>query len=320
MNEHDNSAQSSAQQTPVTHGAPVVILNPASDRGHTKLLHSKLERALMGGRGELVLTDGRRAAEKLAATAALEGRGVVAVGGDGTITEAASGILATGRAVPFGIVPAGSGNDYAYVTLGLPHDPLQALEIALDAPTQAMDAGQVNERYFANSLSVGIDANMAAAAEKLKRVPLLRGQALYWASALQELLLHYNRCPRLRILCDGETKDTRYFAVAAVSNGPSYGGGFQINPGADPRDGYFELCAIWKPSLARALRLLPLIEQGKHLDQPEVMQQKVRHVTLEGDRPIFAQLDGEVITAQRFDVRILPGALQVRQPAVAVSA
>jgi diacylglycerol kinase (ATP) len=283
-------------------------------------LQQKLERALMGRRGELVLTDGPRAAEKLAARASLEGRGVVAVGGDGTIAEAASGILGTGRAVPFGIVPAGNGNDYAYVTLGLPHDPLQALAIALTGPTQAMDAGQVNDRYFANSLSVGIDANMAAAAERLKRIPFLHGQALYWASALQELLLHYNRCPRLRILCDGESSDHRYYAVAAVSIGPSYGGGFMINPGADPHDGYFELCSIWKPSLPRALRLLPLIEQGKHLDQPEVTQQHVQHVTLEGERPIFAQLDGEVITAQRFDVQILPGALLVRQPPVAVSA
>jgi diacylglycerol kinase (ATP) len=320
MNEHEMPAQSSARDGAPAGGAPVVILNPASDRGKTKTLRGKLERALMGGRGELVQTDGRRAAEKLASRAALEGRGVVAVGGDGTITEAVSGILATGRAVPFGIVPAGSGNDYAYVTLGLPHDPLQALEIALNGPTQAMDAGQVNDRYFANSLSVGIDANMAAAAERLKRVPLLRGQALYWASALQELLLHYNRCPRLRILCDGEQKDHRYFAVAAVSIGPSYGGGFMINPGADPRDGYFELCSIWKPPLPRALRLLPLIEQGKHLDQPEVAQQRVQRVTLEGERPIFAQLDGEVITAQRFDVQILPGALLVRQPPLAVSA
>lgn len=320
MTEHEISAQSSTREATPTSGSPVVILNPASDRGRTKALRGKLEHALMGGRGELVLTDGHRAAEKLAARAALEGRGVVVVGGDGTITEAASGILATGRTVPFGIVPAGSGNDYAYVTLGLPHDPFQALEIALTGPTQRMDAGQVNDRYFANSLSVGIDANMAAAAEKLKRVPFLRGQALYWASALQELLLHYNRCPRLRILCEGEQKDHRYFAVAAVSNGPSYGGGFMINPGADPRDGYFDLCSIWKPSLPRALRLLPLIEKGKHLDQPEVTQQRVRHVTLEGERPIFAQLDGEVITAQRFDVQILPGALLVRQPPMAVSA
>ena len=158
MTEHEISAQNSTREATPTSGSPVVILNPASDRGRTKTLRGKLERALMGGRGELVLTDGHRAAEKLAARAALEGRGVVAVGGDGTITEAASGILATGRMVPFGIVPAGSGNDYAYVTLGLPHDPFQALEIALTGPTQRMDAGQVNDRYFANSLSVGIDA------------------------------------------------------------------------------------------------------------------------------------------------------------------
>jgi diacylglycerol kinase (ATP) len=320
VSEPEASAQTSAHEAAPEAAPPVVILNPASDRGRTKTLRGKLERALMGGRGELVLTDGRRAAEKLAAQAAAAGRGVVAVGGDGTVTEAASGILATGRKVPFGIVPAGSGNDYAYVTLRLPHDPLQALEIALAGPVQAMDAGQVNERYFANSLSVGIDANMAAAAERLKRVPLLRGQALYWASALQELLLHYDRCPRLRVTCDGEDKDHRYFAVVAVSIGPTYGGGFQINPGADPRDGYFDLCTIWKPALPRALRLLPMVEQGKHSGQPEVVHRRVRRVTLEGERPIFAQLDGEVISAQRFEAQILPGALLVRQPSVAVSA
>jgi diacylglycerol kinase (ATP) len=291
---------------------PVVILNPASKRG--KRLRRWVRRQLKNGRGELKLTDAPGAGERIAREAASAGRAVVAVGGDGTIHEVANGILSSGRRVPFGIVPAGNGNDYAWHTLDLPRDLNKALEVALSGPLVAMDAGQVNERYFVNALGVGIDANIAAAAISLKRVPLLRGQALYWASSLRELLFHYSRCPSLAVAHDGEARERRHYAMAAVSIGPTVGGGFRVNPGADARDGFFDLCLVWKPSKLRALRLLPMVEKGEHLGQPEAKQLRVRSVVLEAEKPVYAHLDGEVITAQRFEARILPGALLVRQP------
>jgi diacylglycerol kinase (ATP) len=222
---------------------PIVILNPASKRG--KRLRRWLQRQLKNGRGELVLTDEPRAGERIARDAASAGRAVVAVGGDGTITEVANGILASGQRVPFGIVPAGNGNDYAWHTLDLPRDLNRALEIALTGPLVAMDAGQVNDRYFVNALGVGIDANIAAAAISLKRVPLLRGQALYWASSLRELLFHYSRCPSLAVAHDGEARERRNYAMAAVSIGPTVGGGFRVYPGAVAGDGLFDLCLVW---------------------------------------------------------------------------
>lgn len=293
--------------------APVVILNPAGNRGRAGRLRRPLERALRGGRGELILTQSAAETELSAMKAAAAGRPVVAVGGDGTIALVANGVLASGVRVPLGIVPAGSGNDYACQTLKLPRDPLAALAVALGGEALPMDVGQVNGRYFFNSLGVGIDANIAAAAEDLKRFPLMRGQALYWASSLRELLLHYDRCPELTIAVDGQPAASRLYALAAISIGPTYGGGFQINPGADPHDGYFDVCLIWKPALLRALRLLPLIEKGRHLDQPEVTRYRARTVTLASRTPIHAHLDGEVITASAFEVSILPGALLVRQ-------
>jgi YegS/Rv2252/BmrU family lipid kinase len=299
-------------EEPLSAEPPVVILNPASKRG--RRLRGWLKRSLKGGKGELVLTDAPRAGERIAAEAARAGRGVVAVGGDGTITEVANGILATGRRVPLGIVPAGNGNDYAVYTLGLPHDLDQVLRIALNGTPTPMDAGQVNGRYFVNSLGVGIDANIAAAAASLKRVPLLRGQALYWASSLRELIFHYDRCPSLAVAHDGESRERQHYAMAAVSIGPTAGGGFKINPGADAHDGLFDLCLIWKPSQMRALRLLPKVEKGQHISEPEVKRLRVRTVTLEAEHPVYAHLDGEVITASRFEARILPGALLVRQP------
>ena len=293
---------------------PLVILNPAGNRGRCARLRAPLERALSGGRGELALTDAPGAAEKLAADAASRGRAIIAVGGDGTLSEVAGGILASGQRVPLGVVPAGSGNDYAFNTLKLPHDPLEALDIALHSAPVLMDAGMVNGRYFINSLGVGIDANIAARAERLKRVPLLRGQALYQVASVYEVLFRYSKCPQLRVSLDGAAQDERAYALAAVTIGPTHGGGFRINPDADPTDGLFDVCLIVKPRQMRALRLLPMVKQGKHSDQPEVRHLRVRSLVLEAAHPIAAHCDGEVFAAQRCEARILPGALLIRRP------
>ena len=295
-------------------GMPVVILNPAGGRGIARKLRGPIERALAGGRGELRITAAPGDAARLAAEAARARRDVIVVGGDGTLNEAADGILSSGQPTRLGIVPAGTGNDYAYETLKLPHEPLQALEVALTGRTVAMDVGEVNGRHFLNSLGVGIDANIAAAAERLKRLPFMNGKTLYWTASLSELLFHYNGCPQLTVTYDDRVVPSQLFALAAISIGPTYGGGFRINPDADPTDGLFDLCTIWKPPLLRALRLLPMVEKGQHLNEPEVTRARVRRVILEAQQPIHAHLDGEVITAQRFEARILPAAIQVRRP------
>lgn len=306
--------QQQSQPSPSPSGQPpVLLLNPASRFGASRSLRRLIERAAKGGRGELVVTNSPGQAEALAAAAAQEQRPVVAIGGDGTIAEVANGILATGQRVPLGIIPAGNGNDYALRALGLPRNAEQALELALTGTPLAMDVGEVNGRYFVNALGVGIDANIAAAATTLKGVPFLRGQMLYWAASMRELLLHYDRCPSLLVTTDGTTDERRLYALAAVSIGPTYGGGFYINPTADPRDGLFDVCAMWKPPLLRALRLLPRVEKGTHMGEPEVRHVRASSVLLEATRPIYAHLDGEVITAERFEAKVIPGALLVRQ-------
>ena len=298
--------------TPATH-PPLVILNPAGANGRAARLRPLIERGLLGGRGELVLTGAPHDGERLAREAALAGRDVVAVGGDGTVAEVGNGLLSSGRRVRLGIVPCGTGNDYACETLKLPKDPARALDIALTGVPATLDAGEVNGRYFLNSLGVGIDANIAHAAERLKRYPLMRGQTLYWTASLTELLFHYDRCPQLTVQADDAPPENRLYALAAVSLGPTYGGGFRINPGADPSDGLLDLCTVRKPSQRRALQLLPMIEKGRHLDQPEVQHLRVRRVSMRADHPIHAHLDGEVIAAERFEARIIPGALLVRR-------
>ena len=96
---------------------------------------------------------------------------MIVVGGDGSVHEVVNGLLTSGRRVPLGIVAAGSGNDFAWNTLCLPRDPAQALERAFAGELVDVDAGRVNGRYFANAFSVGLDADIAVAAQRLKRWP-----------------------------------------------------------------------------------------------------------------------------------------------------
>src|ERR1051326_6031733 len=94
----------------------VVILNPAANHGRATRIRPLVERALVGGRGELVLTERPRHGEEIAREAVKSGRPVVIVGGDGTLAEAANGMLSVQQPTPtpLGIVAAGNGNDYAW--------------------------------------------------------------------------------------------------------------------------------------------------------------------------------------------------------------
>ncbi len=299
---------------PQSQTQPVVILNPASNNGRAAKLRPLIERLLTHGRGELVLTRTPGDGIHLAEEAARAGRPVVVVGGDGAVHEAGNGLLRAGAPVALGVVPVGSGNDYALRVARAPSDLAAALELALTGSPVRVDAGRVNERYVINAIGVGIDANCAATANRLKPYGLT-GRALYMSAALIEVLFHYDGCPTLSASFDDGPVKRQTYAAVAMSIGPTYGGGFKINPDADPQDGLFDVCVLDKPRQIRALRLLPMVERGQHVDQPETHMFRARHAILESEVEIYAQIDGELMRDRRFDVSILPGALWLRRGA-----
>lgn len=297
---------------------PLVILNPAANRGKMDYFRAVVRSRVEREQGDYVETTRRWEAKELAAEAAREGRPIIIVGGDGTVHEVVNGILAVERRVPVGIVAAGSGNDFAWNTLGLPRDPAEAIERTFTGQLVDVDAGRVNGSFFVNSFSVGLDADIAVAANRLRKYPLMSGSRLYYASTLRQLLFGYHRCPWLSFKLDGDeqvavhgTQDGRYVLVA-VTNGPSYGAGFRINPSANYKDGLFDICAITYTPLLRALRLLPVVQKGEHLGQPEITFYRARSVHIESRKPVSVQMDGETTSALCLDAQILPGALCVR--------
>ncbi len=306
---------------------PLVILNPAANRGKMSHHRQALAEWMQRSGAEYAETQKRGDAQTLARMAGLEGRPIIVVGGDGTVHEAANGILEVAARVPMGIIPAGSGNDFACQTLGLPKDIDAALERAFNGEPRIVDAGMMNGHFFVNSFSAGLDGDIALAASRLKRYPLMEGEVLYYTAALRQLLFGYGRCPWLRYGIDGSEEPAtgsseaspqpggdayKRYVLIAVTNGPTYGAGFRINPTADPQDGLFDICAVHYTPLLRALNLLPVVRKGEHEGLPEVQFHRAKAVHIETRTPVTIQMDGETTQGSIFDVRNLPGALTVR--------
>ncbi len=298
-------------------GNALVILNPAANRckmdQYRAIVRDRAEREQAG----YVETTKQGEAKELAMIAAKEGRPVIIVGGDGSVHEAVNGILSSGGRVPLGIVGAGSGNDFAWNTLKLPRDPTHAIERAFNGQLIEVDAGVVNGRYFANSFSVGLDADIAVAADRMKHIPFMSGARLYYATTIKQLLFGYRNCPWLSFHLDGSDGSTdkiqwKRFVLIAVTNGPTYGAGFRINPKADHVDGFFDICTIDYMPLLRALKLLPIVKKGEHIGLPEITFYRAKSVSIVSRNSVNVKMDGETTNSKSYCVENLQTALLVR--------
>jgi YegS/Rv2252/BmrU family lipid kinase len=256
---------------------------------------------------EVARTSGPGDAERFAREAAGRGCGpIVCVGGDGTLREVASGIMQSPARPVLGIVPAGSGNDFAR-TLGLPRDPVKAARVAIGDSSGPVDVGTCNAEYFLNVAGVGLDTE-AARAVNTRSGNRSRGRATYVIQALRELRHYVN--PDFTITLDDEVIATRSILVE-VANGCYFAGGMKVAPAADPADGWLDICIGGDLSRREALMLLPAIFLGMHGRHHKVSFHRAQRIRLEGPEGLAVQLDGEVIGSLPAEIGIMPGALQI---------
>lgn len=297
-------------------GRTLLIANPAAKHGVTERLLPAVER-LMDGVADCELALSSAPAHALALARDAQGFDtVVAVGGDGTVHEIVNGIMERpeGDRPAFSILPTGSGNDYARA-LGIPFDLATAVREIGSAERRRVDLGLCNGVWFANSLAIGLDARVTAKAVEMKVTTGWSGLPLYLRSLFYVLLRQFHDHP-VRLSFDGEQPaDVRLLALA-MTNGPTYGGGFRITPDAIADDGVLDVCLIGPMSLPSALVRLPLVILGKHRNLKPVTMSLHTAVELWSDAPVEGQIDGEVMLETHYDVRIVPGAFEVVAPAV----
>ena len=289
-----------------------LFINPAAGRGRAGRRLPTIEKLLNDGGVEV---DVRQSAamgdiEQQVQTAIEEGASrIIIAGGDGSVHEAVNGIMKAEGSAAFGVVPTGTGNDFAKAA-GIPLDwesatCLLADRLASNSTIRRIDAGRMNDRFFANGAGIGFDAKVSRIARDL-RWPI--GDLVYLVAVFQAMADGIIT-PHMSISADDFSWNGP-LTLANISNGPWVGGMFHIAPMADNADGSFDLVIAAPVSGIQILGLLPKLIRGRHLDDTKITHASVRSLSISAAAPVPSHLDGEVQPlGTSFNIELLPAAL-----------
>jgi YegS/Rv2252/BmrU family lipid kinase len=295
--------------TAATRGALwFVVLNPVSGRGRGWRDRERIVAALRAQRLEVELAVSERAGhvQSLVAQALAGGhRNVLAVGGDGTVHEAANAVLEARADVRFAALPVGTGNDFAR-THGLPRDYAAAARALAACDARAIDVGEARfddgrRRFFVNVAGVGFDAYV------IERMTDRRwGRAAYLAGVLRGLAGY--RPQPMRLVVDGQRRDARLF-VAFACLGRYCGGGMLVAPEAVGDDGRFDLVQIGDLTRLDVVLSLRRLFDGTIGAHPKVHTARAAAIRIE--TPLAIEADGELIGRGPVTLAVVRRALRV---------
>jgi diacylglycerol kinase (ATP) len=286
-----------------------VIINPVSGRPQPVLytLNSVFRQA--GVKWDVSVTHEGGDACRAARTAASQGVDVVAVyGGDGTVLEAATGLL--GMTTPLAILPGGTANILS-VELGIPHDLTAAAQIACsqDSPARKVDLGQSGERFFIQRIGIGLDADKVnRATRQLKQKYGKMAYSIGWLQAARETpkARYALRLDGREVECEGVT--------CHIANSGSIGvPGLVLLRDISVSDGLLDVLVVRDTSIGSALSIAS-IAAGHPVNPDAFHHWQVREVTVTADPPQRVHADGEMWENTPLSVQVLPGAVRILTP------
>lgn len=291
-----------------------LFFNPVAGRGRAGRCIPQVSESLrsLGVNHSLVKSESVGDLEARVLAAAMAGaKKILVAGGDGSIHEAINGILFSGKSVELGIVPIGTGNDIAKAC-SIPVRWQNAVRqlgerIGNGMPARAIDAGRMNDRFFANGAGIGFDAKVTAIAREIGwRI----GHVVYLI-AVVKAMLDGVVTPQVSMRFSGQAFEGP-ITLVNISNGPWIGGLFHIAPQAKNDDGELDLVLAGPVSRLRIIALLPRLMRGSHIRQPEIAHSRITRCRISATAPVPSHLDGEVQPLQtQFNIEVLQGALHL---------
>ena len=300
----------------------LAIVNPASGPARPRQRWSEFAEALRaaGIPFEVAHTAGPHDGARIASDAVRAGRRrLLAAGGDGSVNDVVNGLMEAGLDDPsdvtLGVVPTGTGNDWAR-TLGLSREPAVLAAAVAAGRTLRHDVGLVEgpgiegcggatpgRHWFVNVAGAGLDAQASASLPRP-----VTSAFTYLRVALRELAAW--RSPRFRIDADGQALQEPLL-LAFVANARYCGNRMLVAPQASPDDGLFDVVAIRDVGVLRALPKLVKLYRGRLAGDPLVWQRRAATVSIDADPATCVQADGQIagVTPARFSLR--PRALTV---------
>jgi len=288
----------------------VFIVNPIAGNGFGITMIPEIEKKISEQNidAEILVTERKGHAEELSKISAEKGaRYIIAVGGDGTFNEVARPLI-NNLEVTAGIVPAGSGNDYAQIP-GFPNRfGENEWEIFFRRNTILQDSGIVNGTIFLNGLGIGFDAEVAAQ-NYTEGGEVRKGGADKYIWQIVKTLLFF-REKRMIVINNNERHETDCF-INTISIGRRFAGGFFLTPKAIANDGMLDVCSIKKLNLYHRFRLLLKVPKGTHIYDKKVHYYQTTSIDLEFPEEVPYHVDGELFFAKTFKIRIVPKSLNI---------
>ena len=272
---------------------------------------------------EVVETSRRGHAARLARGAAAEGVEVVAVlAGDGTLNEAADGLVGTDTAIA--PLPGGSTNVYAR-SLGIPDDPVEAAGELLDAldrkSFRRIGLGRIGDRHFLFHCGVGFDAAVVEAVERRAAFKRYAAHPLFVMAAFDTWLRTYDHSHgRFSVTFpDGETVPDATFLIISKVSPYTYLGHRPITvaPAAtlDSALSFTVIRARHTPSILSIAARAFLSTKALHRQRDVVQRDQITAATISSDEPFPYQVDGDYLgDVRRLDIAFVPDALTLVAP------
>ena len=287
------------------------IYNPIAGKGRSAQFKQALEARLERSGVAHAFHETKRRREAIDIARALtEGQAadmdIVAMGGDGTLNEVLNGLADPAR-VRLGIVPCGSGNDFAAVA-GIPQTPEGALEVLLKGEAKPTDFLECSGVRGINAIGTGIDVDIL---RRYNRMKLLKGSAAYLASLIITLLRF--KLKRFTEFVGDAPREHRAF-IACAGNGQRIGGGIPICPEAKIDDGLMDIVIVDDISRLGIPGAFMKLMKRKILTLPTTAFRRDSRLRITSDSPMSIQIDGEIYDDLPFDVRVVPGGLRVYRP------
>jgi len=286
------------------------IINPVSGNGKAAEVvpHLKEKIKQYSVQAELLYTERPGHAQEIARQCADNGFDhIITVGGDGTLNEMTQFLL-NKKNIITGIIPAGTGNDFIQI-LGFPdHFSDTDWDTFFSKQTMDLDVGMVNEFHFLNGMGLGFDAEVAAQNyDKDEHVKQGSKNKYVW-HILKTLFFFKER--NMTIISNGNKSETECF-INTIAIGRRFAGGFYLTPRAIANDGLLDVCMIKRLNLIQRLSTLLKVPKGSHIEDEKVHYYQTAALMLEFANKVAFHVDGELHFSARFDVKVMPAALQM---------
>ena len=237
---------------------------------------------------------------------------VVAVGGDGTVTEVVNGLADGPDGVVLGIIPCGTGNDLCR-TLGIPLDPVAALALLEEGEVRKIDLFRATFRGQAPLWGVNMAVGGVAGEIGDRVDPDAKKRWGPLAFVGESIKVALEEIPKfdLKITADGEVIEPGELVAAVVGNGRTCGGGRHASPRSNPEDGLLDLVLVQSGSVLDVAGMLARLVAGDYTRNDLVTHRTAKHLKLESSPPMGFNLDGEFVGTCPVEFEVVPGVLGV---------